>query len=64
MFYPTMECNKGIIHAVHDEVSCMCGESYPIHKQKDILRTIQFRNVNTIDCKGCIAELRKMIKGF
>ena len=65
MFYPTMKCNKGITHAVHDEVRYICGEGYPILKHKkqiDILKTIQFRHVNTINCKGCISELRKMIK--
>ena len=67
MFYPTTKCNKGIIHAVRDEVTFFCGENYRLQKpktQKELLRNIQFRHIKTIDCWECILGLRELNKNL
>lgn len=62
MIYPTVKVNEKI-HAVKNEMSCMCGTKYRTEvpkKQKDLYRPIHFSKVENIDCKRCKTMLRRM----
>ncbi|MBP2239911.1 hypothetical protein J2Z40_000464 [Cytobacillus eiseniae] len=65
MLYPTVMCHNGRIHAVKDQTSCICGVSYQIQhakNQREILKSIHFRHIHTIDCRKCKSKLSEMVQ--
>lgn len=64
MIYPTVVVRTKI-HAVNDKKTCLCGLTFNenLHlKQKQLLKKIQFKDINSISCKKCRSELRELEK--